>query len=95
MEVKNETQINRKNKNKDSQDEDGDSESIYEYGNNQSENEQRYNIRNKRAPKYYHMKTVGYLNYHVKTISHLNILRAISKFHNPDHETTLMTHYLL
>ena len=41
------------------------------------------------------MKTFGYLNAHVKIIYHLNVLRALSKFHKPNLETTLVTHYLL
>ena len=41
------------------------------------------------------MKTVGYLNAHVKKISHLNVLRTIAKFHKPDIEKNLVTHYLL
>ena len=41
------------------------------------------------------MKTFGYLNSHVKTIYHINVLIDIYKFHKPDLETTLVTHYLL
>ena len=41
------------------------------------------------------MKKVRYLNAHVKTIYHLNVLSTIAKFHKPDIETTLVTHYIL
>ena len=65
MEIKNETQDNRKNEYEESQDDVVDSESIYEYGNNQSENDRKYKISKKRAPHYLHMNTVGYINNHV------------------------------
>ena len=56
---------------------------------------QHYNLRKKRAPKYSHMKTFGYVNANVKTISYLNSLRAISISHEPNLETTMMTHCIL
>ena len=93
-ETRNETQNNSKNGDEEYPDEVGDSESIHEDGNNQSETEQCFNIRKKRAPNYRHMKTVGYLSAHVKK-SHLNVLSAIAKFHKPDIETTLVINYLL
>ena len=97
MEIRNETQNNSENEYeyKYSRDKVGDSESIAEDINNQSETEKCYNISKKRAPNYSHVKTVGYINTHVKIISRLNVMSAIAKFHKPDIETTLVTHYLL